>query len=75
MSIDNKKSIYNSELSILEMLANDISNMGVYKIENVTSDNFHKNLMDRIRHFEVKIRSIKSTDNYEATSTFNLWQP
>lgn len=74
ISSSNKKALYNSALSALEMIANDVTNMSNYKMENVSNEKFHENLMNRIRYLQEKVRQTKTDEQaWKDTDSFMLF--
>lgn len=69
-SATNKKQIYQSTLSVLESIASSPSNMKSYKMDDVTINDFHDNLLNRIDQLERKIRNLKTDEQVENESNY-----
>lgn len=54
----NKKKIYQTALSVLESIANDITMMKNYKTEDLSITHFHTNLLSRIDDLRKKINTM-----------------
>ncbi|MED0665315.1 hypothetical protein P4T04_03190 [Bacillus badius] len=68
-SATNKKMIYQSALSVLESIANNPSLMKSVKIDDMSTSDFHENLMNRIDQLERKIRKLKTDEQVANNSS------
>jgi len=69
-SATNKKNIYQATLSVLESIANSPSSMKVYKMDDVTINDFHDNLRSRIYQLDTKIRKLKTDEQIQNDTSF-----
>lgn len=69
-SATNKKQIYQSTLSVLESIASSPSSMKSFKMDDVTVNDYHSNLLDRIDQLERKIRNLKTDEQIKNQSDF-----
>ncbi|WP_042346089.1 hypothetical protein [Bacillus massiliigorillae] len=74
-SKEDKLSIYNTALSILESIANNPQLMKTIKYKDTTLDSFHDTLMARIDQLERKVREMKTNFDREdvSSNTFMLF--
>jgi uncharacterized protein involved in tolerance to divalent cations len=66
----NKKNILKTALSILESIANNISNMKNYKTDDISISQFSENLNNRIDALDRKIRLIPDNEGYNDGAGF-----
>jgi hypothetical protein len=71
-SLDNKKAIYQTALSILESVANNPELMKNIKLDDMSVSQFHENLTQRIDQMYKTIRQMK-TDQSSNTDIFMLY--
>lgn len=69
-SATNKKSIYQSALSILESIANDVSKMKSVKLDDMTVSDFSDSIQSRIDQLERKIRTLKTDNQLQNESNY-----
>lgn len=69
-SATNKKSIYQSALSVLEIVANDISRMKSVRLDDMTVSDFSDSIQSRIDQLERKIRTLKTDQQIQNDSNF-----
>jgi len=69
-SATNKKRIYQSALSVLESIANDISRMAAVKMDDMTVSDFSDSIQSRIDQLERKIRNLKTDEQLQNESNF-----
>jgi hypothetical protein len=66
----NKKNILKTALSILESIANNVSNMKNYKTDDISISQFSENLNNRIDALDRKIRLIPDDEGYNDGASF-----
>ena len=66
----NKKNILKTALSILESIANNVSNMKNYKTDDISISQFSENLNNRIDALNRKIRLIPSDEGFTDGASF-----
>ena len=69
-SATNKKSIYQSALSVLESIANDVSKMKSVKLGDMTVSDFSDSVQSRIDQLERKVRTLKTDEQIQNESSF-----
>ena len=69
-SATNKKSIYQSALSVLESIANDVSRMKSVKLDDMTVSDFSESIQNRIDQLERKIRKLKTDEQLQNESNY-----
>lgn len=69
-SATNKKSIYQSALSVLESIANDVTKMKSVKLDDMTVSDFSESIQSRIDQLERKIRTLKTDEQIGNESSF-----
>lgn len=69
-SATNKKCIYQSALSVLESIANDVTRMKAVKVDDMTVSDFSDSIQSRIDQLERKIRTLKTDEQLQNESNF-----
>ncbi|WP_025731111.1 hypothetical protein [Heyndrickxia ginsengihumi] len=69
-SATNKRNIYRTALSILESIASSPASMKSYKMDDMTVNDFHDNLLNQIDQLERKIRQMKTDEQVQGESNF-----
>ncbi|USK86175.1 hypothetical protein [Peribacillus asahii] len=69
-SATNKKRIYQSALSVLESIANDITRMKSVKVDDMSVSDFSDSIQSRIDQLERKIRTLKTDEQLQNESNF-----
>ncbi|MFB5281909.1 hypothetical protein [Peribacillus sp. Hz7] len=69
-SATSKKRIYQSALSVLESIANDVTRMKVVKVDDMSVSDFSDSIQSRIDQLERKIRNLKTDEQLQNESSF-----
>ncbi|MFJ8245244.1 hypothetical protein [Peribacillus asahii] len=69
-SASNKKRIYQSTLSVLESIANDVTRMKSVKVDDMTVSDFSDSIQSRIDQLERKVRNLKTDEQLKNESSF-----